>query len=322
MTNKNLQTTEYSICSVDYSLDNQWLALGTSNLTNSIWDGKIILFNDNADVKEKQYDVDSGITGVQWLNNDILVFSTDDSRISFININHSNQTTTPITITKTQDYIEDDFKNRGISQHLCCHSHIISSIDIFENKLLSSSWDKSIKLWDINSSDETSLQLSNQFIHHYKKVNIVKWNRINRDLFASGSDNGVVVGDCRDKHSSVFNKETQIPVYSLAWATNNDYTLYTGHSNGQLIQYDIRNTTEIIKKPHSLAINQIHVNSKYISTVSDDRSSKVFDINNTDTLVYQYESNDFIKCITSKSDSTNQFITGSIDKKLVLHQIN
>ncbi|EGC38970.1 hypothetical protein DICPUDRAFT_148303 [Dictyostelium purpureum] len=319
-----------SVCNISFNKDKSLLGLCTSSLTNTNWNGSVEIFESKSLEEEKEpsskqsIDFYSGVTCIEWIKPNKCVVSADDSNIYLVDSTKDNKNTEK----EENIYSENDddilFKNGH-------HNNIISHLNHNENtqQLLSSGWDKIIKQYDLNTHSTVT-----QFNIHYKKVNMSLWSKTSNDLFLSVSDNGIVVWDSRininsneQDIKSAFIKESNIAVLSCCWDIENENIFYVGLKNGDIKQYDIRNSAIERKcKQHELAINQLSfnpANNKQLLSISDDTYIKSLDIKSfvdgeTTTATIEnniiYKSDDFIK--TFDFDKSNNIYIGSINKTL------
>lgn len=81
------------------------------------------------------------------------------------------------------------------------HSHFVSSVDISkDNKfVISSSWDKTLRLWDLNTFSTKQL-----FKGHTKDVLTATFGNDNRMIISGGMDNTMKIWNIKgeDRHSA------------------------------------------------------------------------------------------------------------------------
>lgn len=103
-----------------------------------------------------------------------------------------------ILIWKFENEPKDEKHFAQPYQQLTGHSHFISDLSLTSdnNYLLSSSWDKSMRLWDLKNGVTTQ-----RFVGHSKEVLSCAFSSDNRQIISSGSDRVVklwnVKGACR-----------------------------------------------------------------------------------------------------------------------------
>jgi guanine nucleotide-binding protein subunit beta-2-like 1 protein len=78
------------------------------------------------------------------------------------------------------------------------HNHFVSDISLSNDGFfcISSSWDKTLRLWDLRTG-----QTVRQFIGHKKEIFTVSFSPDNRQIISSGADNEIklwnTLADCK-----------------------------------------------------------------------------------------------------------------------------
>jgi len=82
---------------------------------------------------------------------------------------------------------------------------------------------------------------------HSDKVQAVRWNRINEQVFVSGGYDGRLnIQDVRDSTKAgtyLMNKKTYKDIESLQWHPKSEYNLVATTESGHLLGFDTRNFT-------------------------------------------------------------------------------
>ncbi|EFA83011.1 WD40 repeat-containing protein [Heterostelium album PN500] len=347
MTNNQIIKNQ-SVDFISYSPSDRYIGVALSNLTGSYWNGQITILNTETPLSSSlEYNTNSGNTCLRWLSDDSLIFSSDSGAISLLKIDDTSlQILNYLSTTTTTNSSNDNDSNNknkppvpkkrrdNIIEILlnCAHDNIISSIDVNHhdsNRLLTASNDRTIKLWDIENRCK-----SMQFNVHTSEVNAIQWSPKDADLFVSSSTGRVVLSDSRSKSSFTTVKLTNhrhadIPVRSINWNTDN--IVWCGMDNGDLLSIDTRNncyTQSTIKQHHRATINQIKFNpfnNDQLSTVSDDRTYKIYNLSTKQTVTSTIESNinqpNYIKSIDWNKSIENQFITGSNNGIITINKL-
>ena len=132
------------------------------------------------------------------------------------------------------------------------------------NLLASSSADKTVKLWDLNST-----KCAKSYSQHTDKVCSIAWNPQEATVLLSGSyDKTVVVADMRAPDAEVPHWGVESDVENVAWDPHNPQCFFVTTENGLIHYNDVRNAPA--RPESSKAVWQLQAH---------DESVSAFDIN-------------------------------------------
>ncbi|KAK3047355.1 rRNA-processing protein [Extremus antarcticus] len=153
------------------------------------------------------------------------------------------------------------------------------------NLLASSSADKTIKLWDLNTC--TAAQ---SYDHHTDKVCALSWHPTQASVLLSGSyDRTIVAADMRAPGAAVSRWGVESDVEQVRWDPHNEQTFYVSTENGILHCFDARQlpaSPEQSKatwtlQAHDQSLSTFAINPVvpgFIVTGSTDRTVKLWNI--------------------------------------------
>jgi guanine nucleotide-binding protein subunit beta-2-like 1 protein len=166
------------------------------------------------------------------------------------------------------------------------HNHFVSDISLSNDGFfcISSSWDKTLRLWDLRTG-----QTVRQFIGHKKEVFTVSFSPDNRQIISSGADNEIklwnTLADCKYTSESNNHQDWVSQVrYSPNLKSNTKITFepyfasvgWDGRLKVWNTNFQIRNTF----KPHNGQINTVAIspNAKYLATGGKDKILHFWDV--------------------------------------------
>jgi len=156
------------------------------------------------------------------------------------------------------------------------------------NLLASSSADKTVKLWDLNTT-----KCAKSYSYHTDKVCSLAWHPKESTILLSGSyDRTVVAADMRAPDATAPRWGVESDVETVKWDPHNPNNFYVSTENGILHHHDIRNapTDPSSTKPiwtlqaHDESISSFDINPiipGFIATGSADRTVKLWNIQET-----------------------------------------
>lgn len=158
----------------------------------------------------------------------------------------------------------------------------------FRNVLASASADKSVKVWDMETSKCVATAK-----HHSDKVQAVAWNRHKPESLLSGSfDRTIVTMDCRNIEKPSYIWSISADVESLAWDPQNEHNFVVSLEDGTVQGFDVRtasSNSSSDSKPtftlhaHDKSVSSVSYNAvvpNLLATGSTDKTVKLWDITN------------------------------------------
>lgn len=156
------------------------------------------------------------------------------------------------------------------------------------NLLASASADKTIKLWDLNTT-----KCAKSYSYHTDKVCSLAWHTAQPTVLLSGSyDRTVVAADMRAPDAKVPRWGVESDVENIRWDPHDQNYFYVSTENGVIHYHDIRNapsTPEATKavwtlQAHDESVSSFDINSVipgFMATGSTDKTVKLWNIQAT-----------------------------------------
>ncbi|KJZ76692.1 hypothetical protein HIM_04028 [Hirsutella minnesotensis 3608] len=156
------------------------------------------------------------------------------------------------------------------------------------NLLASASADKTIKLWDLNTT-----KCAKSYSYHTDKVCSLAWHAAEPTVLLSGSyDRTIVVADMRAPDAKAPRWGVESDVENVRWDPHNPNFFFASTENGVVHYHDIRNaprTPESTKavwtlQAHDESVSSFDINSVipgFMATGSTDRTVKLWNITPT-----------------------------------------
>lgn len=153
------------------------------------------------------------------------------------------------------------------------------------NLLASSSADKTVKLWDLNTT-----KCAKSYSHHTDKVCSIAWNPKESTVLLSGSyDRTVVAADMRAPDAKVSRWGVESDVETVMWNHHDSNLFYVTTENGLIHYHDIRTapSSPEASKPvwelqaHDQSISSFDVNPAipgFFATGSTDKDVKLWNV--------------------------------------------
>ncbi|KAI9730609.1 MAG: hypothetical protein M1818_008091 [Claussenomyces sp. TS43310] len=153
------------------------------------------------------------------------------------------------------------------------------------NLLASSSADKTVKLWDLNTTT-----CAKSYSHHTDKVCCLAWHPTESTILLSGSyDRTVVAADMRAPEAKVPRWGVESDVETIKWDPHDSNYFFISTENGVIHLHDVRNApaSPSASKPvwtlqaHDESVSSFDINPKipgFMATGSTDRTVKLWNI--------------------------------------------
>lgn len=153
------------------------------------------------------------------------------------------------------------------------------------NLLASSSADKTVKLWDLNTT-----KCAKSYTHHTDKVCSIAWNPKESTVLLSGSyDRTVVAADMRAPDAKVYRWGVESDVETVMWNPHDSNHFYVTTENGLIHYHDIRTapSSPEASKPvwklqaHDQSVSSFDVNPAipgFFATGSTDKDVKLWNV--------------------------------------------
>ncbi len=311
-----MASTALPVDSID--IHGNLIAVGLSALEGDTWDGGIqIRSTESGEILSRER-CDAGISMVRFAGgheSTLVSCACDDGSIRF----YSSQ-------------------NLDLRETINAHDDIVSVVKpaTSSNHLISSSWDSSIKEWDlnhlVNSSEHTPVfHLPNA---HYGPINDIAVSTFQPSVFASvGSDGFLRLWDKRQSSShglvSIYGHEQAVSCVEFNQMI--DSVMYSGTDAGDIFTFDLRNIRDGHHEQYSgihegrvRRIRCIPSHREYILSCSDDMTVVISGIEIGDRNIGEkrevvarfQEHEDYVSdiAIFSCDNESLAFISGSTDK--------
>lgn len=201
------------------------------------------------------------------------------------------------------------------------HNHFVSDLTISNDNcyVISSSWDKTLRLWDIRFG-----RCLERFVGHTKEIHTVCFSADNRQIFSGGSEKDIriwnTLGDCKVK-SDHYNHNNWVSKVRYSESVKNSYYASVGRDGRLKIWNGIFKLYASIKA-HDNYINALALSTtgQFIATGGKDKTVKIWNFNDLKepTQVYKTESEVNGLCFNTKY----QWIAAALDTRVVIWDIS
>lgn len=191
---------------------------------------------------------------------------------------------------ESRDGAEVKKKKRKKSKKVNNDYHVDAILSLAANRnhrnlLASSSADKTVKLWDLNTT-----KCAKSYSHHTDKVCSIAWHSKDTTVLLSGSyDRTVVATDMRAPDANVPRWGVESDVETVTWDPHNSNFFYVTTESGIIHYHDVRTapTSPGVSMPvwklqaHDQSISSFDINPTvpgYIATGSTDKEVKLWNI--------------------------------------------
>ena len=196
-------------------------------------------------------------------------------------------------LTNTTQEIDKKKKKRKKSKKANDDYHVDAVLSLTANKnhrnlIASSSADKTVKLWDLNTT-----KCAKSYTHHTDKVCSIAWHPRESTVLLSGSyDRTVVAADMRAPDAKAPAWGVESDVETVIWDPHSSDNFYVTTENGVLHMYDVRNApskpeaTQAVwtLQAHDESVSSIDVNPVipgFLATGSSDKEVKLWNVQAT-----------------------------------------
>lgn len=202
------------------------------------------------------------------------------------------------------------------------HNHFVTDLDITNDNVhvISSSWDKTMRLWDIRYG-----KCIRKFIGHQKEIETVCFSNDNCKVFSAGHEKKLALWNVLAQMKSQSNDET---VNHREWVTKvrysasakNDYYASVGR-DGRLKLWNGNLKCIASIKAHDNYINALalSLNGQYIVTGGKDASVKVWDYHDLSKPYVEYKTESEINALAFNKQY--QLIAVATDKNVKVWDI-
>lgn len=207
-------------------------------------------------------------------------------------------------------------------RQLTGHNHFITDLDITNDDayVISSSWDKTLRLWDIRHA-----KCTRTFIKHQKEVETVCFSSDNCKIFSGGHEKSLELWNVKaqPKHTSAhdFNHRQWVTKVRYSASQKNEYFATVGR-DGRLKIW-VGNLKCIASvKAHENYINALalSLNGQYIVTGGKDNSVKVWDYNDLSKPHIEYKTESEVNALAFNLQY--QLVAAATDKNIKIWDIN
>jgi methylosome protein 50 len=293
------------------------LILGSSSLTNRLWNGELLYFDscvDNVVLNDCQAmaPLECGITDVKWIAGSRRFVTACDSGA-----------------VELWELSEDKDGLSCVAKPVE-HDNIVSSVSVnsTSTKFVSASYDKSITVWDA----EEFLPIS-VFRGHYDIVWSAAFHAVNPDTFVSCSQDGrILVWDLRQPKPATLMETEFLPSLPtcVTWKPDAEHAVAIGTETGQVLLQDCRVGVGLptFVTAHSRSVYRLSFaphNPNWVASVSNDCTSAVVCFNETEstaTVIFTNSSQkDFVQGL-SWNPINHHLYTCSWDGTLISRDVN
>jgi len=232
-----------------------------------------------------------------------------------------------LMIWKLSDVIEEDYdanakKYAGVPlKSLTGHSHFISDIALSLDNMyaLSSSWDKTLRLWDLRTGKTSRI-----FNGHTKEVYSVTFSSDNRQIISAGADKTFklwnTLADC--KFTNDQNNHTDwVSCVRYSPVAKNPYFATSGW-DGRLKIWNQNFSVRYTFKAHQDNINSLAIAplGTYIATGGKENNVKVWDLNDQNEEFRELKSGSSVNkvCFNPKM----QWVAAATDTGVKIFDLN
>lgn len=264
-------------------------------------------------------------------NDDILVTGSNDCFVNFWDcqkyvrkklIGETESAVTALVLRDKGDEVISGHKSGEIIVYDACelrpkftlfgHTLRITALIVYNNDMLiSSSWDGSIRIWDLISRIQERI-LKNSFA-------FINTLCIHGALLISGSDNRCLsFWDLSSYENTQILTQSEVNCIALASKFS---IIVSGHRSGEIIFWDLTEKTQLsIQKPHSNSVTSIKFLFNHFQFFSSslDCTIKLWDIKKT-SIIREYKIDFEITCMALSKYANNIYLGSSNNQVAVMN---
>ena len=211
-----------------------------------------------------------------------------------------------------------DMQTGGLERMIPAHNAMISGLKATGHRFISSSYDKTIKIWDLEQLDPV-LTLH----RHDLPINAIDIDESGRTLVGGGYDRRVHLWNTRDGYLIDTITGLTFEVHALAF--NPDSRLLAGGSTDyRLYNWDWSANTRIqVHAGHSRWISSVafHPNGQHIASGSYDRTIRIWHVNTSKEIAVLTEPEYWIYCLNYSANG-RWLAAAGVDRVLRIWETN
>ncbi|KAF1333075.1 Methylosome protein 50, partial [Globisporangium splendens] len=310
------------------------LAVAYSNLEGNQWSGGVALVDAVTHTHQCGFHLATGVTSLAWcgIDGNVLALACDNGDVQLVRLEKTGPQSDFMFVPQQgngtkQDSDDENDENPaapGEASFGWGHDDVVTGVSAsrFEKTTIAtSSWDLTVKVWDIVNMDKTTATLEG----HTDLIWSVAMNPSTAHLLASASqDCTVQVWDDRQPTDAALAVSTRYPALVVDWHPHKDTLFSTGLEDGSILTFDTRSSHAPLFEStvhggpvHALKYSRFH--EDLLASGGDDTS--VYLINNgtasKQSTRVPTDHADYVRALDwFSSSSTACLATGAWDKTL------
>jgi len=201
------------------------------------------------------------------------------------------------------------------------HNHFVTDLDITQDNIhvISSSWDKTLRLWDLRYA-----KCTRKFIGHEKEAETVCFSNDNCRIFSAGHQKSLalwnVKGQMKAESENDFNHRQWVTKVRYSASSKNEYYATVGR-DGRLKIWTGNLKCNASIRAHENYINALalSLNGQYIVTGGKDNSVKVWDYNDLSKPHVEYKTESEVNALAFNLQY--QLVAAATDKSIKIWDI-
>ncbi|RLN47016.1 hypothetical protein BBJ29_004130 [Phytophthora kernoviae] len=213
------------------------LAVAQSQLEGNVWSGGVALLDGTTSERLCELQLETGVGSLAWCgaDGDILALGCDDGDVRLARL--STDVAFAFVPLGPDSAAGKSTEEASIGWG---HDDVVTGISasaIEKTQLATSSWDLTVKLWDISSMDKTVATLEG----HADLIWDVAMNPTHAHLLCSASQDATVqVWDSRRPQSAALAVSTLLPALAVDWHPKQPTVFSVGLEDGMVCTFDVR----------------------------------------------------------------------------------